>query len=171
MSPTKLTLFDIEQGLLDLMEAYQEAGAEESAAISEQLTEYVQAEIAKVDGIRSYLRHCDLMASAAKQEAELQTVRAKSWEQRSKALKSFCIYALGAAGKKFVEGRTGKLMVKANGGKRELVITSEGEIPDTYKFQVISYQIDKYLLRHDLENGAEISGAHLEPRGEHLEVK
>ncbi len=68
-------------------------------------------------------------------------------------------------------GRTGKLLIKANGGKRPLVITDESALPDTYTPMVITYPVDKDKLRADLEAGATVPGAYLDERGSHLEVR
>ena len=54
-----------------------------------------------------------------------------------------------------------------NGGKQPMEIT--GEVPDNYKRVV--YETDTEKIRKALENGEELTFAHLNERGEHLRIK
>lgn len=168
----KLSLWDIEAGLADLMEAREEAQDEAARNMVDQaITEYVQREVQKVDMIRAYLRHCEVMAKAAKEEAERQSRMQRAWEDRGQRLRAFCVSALQAFGRPRVEGRTGKLIVKGNGGLRPLLISDESQIPDEYKPAVVTYPVDKDKLRAALEAGLSVPGASLGERGVHLEVR
>lgn len=167
-----LTLWDIEAGLNQLMEAREEATDEAGrAAVDQAIAEYCQRELDKVDSIRSYLRHCDLMEQAAKQEAEHQAERAKAWAERGKRLKAFCLAAMQAFGRTSIEGRTGKLRIRTNGGKVPLIIADEAAIPSEYKPAVVTYPVDKDAVRQALESGTRVPGAALGEREVRLEVK
>jgi hypothetical protein len=169
---TSLTIWEIERGLAELVEAREEAADEATrTAIDQALTEYVEREVVKVDGIRGFLMHCNLMSRAAKEEADLQAGRSRLWEKRAERLKSFCVSTLQAFGRSRVEGRTGKLVVRGNGGPRPIVITDPGLIPSEFSPQVVSYPLDKDKLRKALEAGDEVPGAHLGERGVSLIVK
>ena len=168
---TKLSLWDIESGLHELMEAREEADATGILAIDQAILDYIHREIEKVDGVRAYLKHCDIMAKAAREEANRQQERAQRWESRRDRLRTFCLMTLEAFGRKRLEGRTGSISIRANGGLRPLVITSEADIPERFKIQVVSYQIDKAGLRVVLEAGETVPGAHLEERKNHIEVR
>lgn len=108
------------------------------AKIDEALAEYAQAEVRKVDGIRSmwrYLRDGHAIASA---EAEVQHQRAKSFERRLNALKSAVLIAMEMMPwrpdqPKKLEGETGSLMLRGNGGKRPVMISDESLVPDEFK--------------------------------------
>lgn len=166
-----LTLWDIEAGLHQLMEARDEAEDDPGrAAVDQAIAEYVNREVQKVDQIRAYLRHCDVMAKSAKEEAARQTQRAQAWEKRAERLRAFCLSALQIFGRTSVEGKTGKLRIRQNGGKVPLIIANEAQIPSEYKPAVVSYPVDKDAIRAALEQGTEVPGATLGERGVHLQV-
>lgn len=137
-----MNLYHIETDLAELMEA-RDSYVEDAqnlypsqeldaglAAIDQAIKEYAAREVAKVDGIRGYLRWAKVQIEAARAEMAVQMARARQLEADADRLKSFCIEALRAAGKKFVEGKTGKLSIQGNGGEQPLVITDESLIPD-----------------------------------------
>ena len=166
-----LSLFEIERDLAVLMDARAEADCEDGIKACDQaLAEYAAREVAKVDGIRAYLRHCEVMEEAATAEADIQRARAKAWGSRAEALEKACLLALEAAGKKSVEGRTGKLSVRNNGGKQPLVIDDESKLPSVYTPMIITNPVDREAVRRDLENGIPVPGAHLGERGKHLSI-
>ena len=108
---------------------------DEVTAIDNAIREYITAEIRKVDGIRAFWRHCELMASAAKEEAEVQTARSKAWKDRLDRLKDMVKLVMETIPfpenkPKKLEGRTGGLYLKANGGKQAVEIHDESLVPD-----------------------------------------
>lgn len=126
-----LSLFDIEAGLHDLLGAWQTAETPEAVAAAEQAIQaHVAAEIRKVDGIRRYYRACDAQEKAAKEEAAVQTARAKMWGSRRDRLKAFVFDVMQSFGVKKLEGETGSLQIKGNGGLQPLTITDSSLIPD-----------------------------------------
>ncbi|HET9304827.1 MAG TPA: siphovirus Gp157 family protein [Candidatus Sulfotelmatobacter sp.] len=126
------SLWDIESTLAELisLRAEMQDSGEETAALDQQIVEYVRKEIIKADGIASYLRHCDMMAKAAQEEAERLTHRAKSWTERAKRLKTVCVSIMAAMGRSKIEGRVNTLAVQANGGRCPLTVTDESLLPD-----------------------------------------
>jgi myo-inositol catabolism protein IolC len=139
--------------------------------VDQAIQEYAQREIAKVDTLRSYLRHCEVMEKAHREEAERQTRMAQLWEERDRRLKSYVLRALEAAGKTRVEGKTGVLKVQRNGGLAPMEIFDESSIPTKYTPMQISYPLDKEALRRDLAAGKDVPGARLGERGVHLRVE
>ena len=145
----ELSLYQLESQLSELIEMREQAvadrktavGAEpaektrEIEAIDNAIREYITAEIRKVDGIRAFWRHCELMAQAAKEEADVQAVRSKAWRNRLDRLKDTVKLVMETIpfpeGKpKKLEGRTGALYLKANGGKQAVEIHDESLVPD-----------------------------------------
>ena len=117
---------------------------DEVTAIDNAIREYITAEIRKVDGIRAFWRHCDLMAAAAKEEAEIQAARSKAWRSRLDRLKQTVQLVMETlpfpAGKpRKLEGRTGALLLKGNGGRPAVEISDESLIPD--ELQVVTVQM------------------------------
>lgn len=169
----KLPLYDVEKQLIELMEfrESEDLDPDARATVDAEIDRYIAAEIAKVDNIRGYLRHCEMMAGAARQEADRQASRARRWEARIDRIKSSCVKALRDAGKTKVEGRTGILRAQKNGGKLALEITDEKQLPTEYTPMVIMYPVDNEKLRADLEAGKYVPGAKLGERGFHLRTE
>lgn len=134
-----LKLAESEGDLPQTIERLNEEAVEIEAAI--QL--YIKTEIAKVDNIRAFWRHCELMRDAAKAEAETQAQRAKAWGSRLDRLKEICRAVMETipfpAGKPHkLEGRTGSLTLKANGGKQAVEITDESLVPDEFTRKTVT---------------------------------
>jgi hypothetical protein len=134
----RLTLWEIEQGWLDLIEARESAQSIElpeeraaaMAACEQALSDYIAREVQKVDGIRAIVRNLEAVVTMAKEERDYQNRRAKHAEDLIARIKDTAKGALEAVGKKKVEGRTGVLMVKGNGGLQSLDITDPSLLPD-----------------------------------------
>lgn len=131
-STQNLSIFQIESELAELMELRdtEELAPEERQAVDTQIANYVSRELTKVDNLRAYMRHCQIMADAAKVEADLQAKRANSWKTRLDYLKGCCLGAMEIMKKKRLDGRTGYLLAKANGGKQTLTIYDASLIPE-----------------------------------------
>lgn len=195
--PRNLSLFRIETELEELMQLREdpELMPEERAATEAAIAEYVNREVAKVDGIRAYLRHCEVMRDAANEEAKRQRELSTAWDARREKLMDLCYQVMQAAGKKKLEGKTGTLQIKGNGGRQPVTITEPSLIPDEYceyvgkvagslwrqiidKLPWIESTGEAEMVRTPrksqigdaLKNGA-VPGAHLEERGSHLECK
>ena len=99
----KLTLYDIETELLELLELRDEVAAEvrvtesdkkdqvwQLHVIDQQIAEYVKRECVKVDSIAGLLRECKARTEAAKKEEERLRARRKLREEQERRLKE-CI--------------------------------------------------------------------------------
>lgn len=131
---TDLTLWHIEAELSDLVnlrDQMAEAG-EDLAPIEQTIREYVGRELRKVDGIRAYLKHAEMMVHAAQNEANLQKERANVWQSRIDRLKEFCRATMDTWGAKRLDGATGSLILKGNGGRPAVTITDASLIPEDY---------------------------------------
>ncbi len=149
-----LTLWEIESSLMGLIEIREDPNSseEEKAVADSEIQKYVEAEIKKVDRIRNFLRHCDLMADAAKFEADAMRRRGQQWEERGRRLKELCITAMNARGQKRLEGQSGTLRIQAAGGKRALKITRDDLVPNQYRVATIvaNYSMARTLPLEDI---------------------
>lgn len=157
-----LSLFGIESGLHELVEAWQEAQTPEALAAAEQAIQaVVEAEVRKVDGIRAYLKFCDTMADAADHEARLQKERKQMWLERRDRLKAFVQGTMQAFGVRKLQGNTGTLSIKGNGALQPLTVADASMLPDELcdwtltitgtEWQLLKASISigrDYLLRH-----------------------
>jgi len=203
MTPSNqsLSLFAIEEQLIQLIAFAEDPDLtpEEREVAAGEIQKYVAAEVRKVDSIRGYLRHCEVMAWAARGEARRQLDNATIWENRQQRIKGYCFDAMQHAGLKKLEGNTGTLQVKGNGGVQPLQVNNESLVPEEYCDYVgrISGRMWRTVLkicaavsapdvskddvdlqrvpnnkrvREALASGP-VPGAQLLERGAHLEVK
>lgn len=234
-----LTLWQIEAELAELFNAREQLVelGEDLAPIDQAIQEYVAREVRKVDNIRGYIRHAEMMVAAAEAEAAKQKARAEAWQGRIDRLKAACKYVMETmpwqVGKtRRIDGSTGSLVLKTNGGKQAVTITKPELVPEElvqYDGQIAGAAMEslralvtsahglqnwvQWRSRRDVQieriphrgwigealgrqcddcNGygtkggekgdpkceacdgdgrARVPGAHLEPRGSHVEVK
>jgi hypothetical protein len=182
----RISLYEIEAGLSELMQAREEAeGPEEVAAVEQAIQEYVSREVKKVDGIRSYIKYAQMAQSDAAKAAEV-------WGQRIERLKGMVKGIMEATGQKRLNGVTGYFMLKGNGGLAPLNIQDD-VLPDEYRNITVTMPLDIWnaavmqiggipqagpgriepantRIREALKEGA-VPGAWLEDRGQHIEVR
>ena len=129
---SSLSLYAIEDALMQLIEMREDPTLQpdERAAVEQTLAEYVEREVVKVDNIRGFLKHCDMMAREAKAEAATQAERARLWEARADRVKLMCAAVMEKAGAKKLEGRTGVIRLKGNGGLVPLEVTDPAAVPN-----------------------------------------
>ena len=211
-----LSLWNIEQGIADLFERREEllsnpppfgASADDPdetydrqlMAVDLAIAAYIKAEVQKVDGVRGWWKHLEMMRDAAKDEARIMHDRAQAFDRQLTVLKNAILVTLEEmefrAGKpRKLEGKTGSISLVGNGGRRPVVITDEALVPDEYltvtvKMKASSYR--KLLVEHPtleifaskpepnltaiynaLESGMDgVPGAVLAPLGSHVRVK
>lgn len=148
----ELSLYQLESQLAELVEMREAATSEaEIAALDGVIADYLRAEIGKVDGIRAFWRHCETMIEAAKRERDAQNTRIQTWTGRLDRLKRTCCMVMESmpwresARSKKLEGRTGALLLKADGGKQAVEITDEALIPDEFKRVTVTLSRSAWL--------------------------
>lgn len=192
------TLWSIESGLADLMEQRQNATDEQRVDIDLAIVEHVKAEVRKVDGIRAMAKHLEMIRDAAWAEADAMKNRAQRAEQQLQVLKSAVQVTMEEMewrqGKpRKLEGKTGAISLKGNGGRQPVVITDESMIPDEYRtvtlkmngalwrricatvtelsgLQFVSKEPNLSLIGAALQVDEGVPGAVLAPRGQHVEI-
>ena len=134
MSAPNLSLWQIEESILGLSEIIEspDTTEEEKQAARAEIERWAEAEVAKVDRVRAFLRHCKVMEDAAKFEAMTMKSRGERWGERAKRLKEICMAVMDRRGVKRLEGQSGVLRIQVNGGKVALKITNEGLVPEEY---------------------------------------
>lgn len=114
----------------------------------------------------------NLQATSTAMDAEIKrlTQCKKSLENKISSIKSYYLENLAAIGKKKVLTNLGTMTVAKAGGKLPLKIDDEGSIPSDFFNQRTVYELDKEKIRTALENGTNVTGAHLEQRGLYLKI-
>lgn len=121
----------------------------------------------KADNYAKIIRELEIKANARREEAKRLTDSAKVFENRIKVLKNNLYNTMRLTGKTKFATNLFNFNIVANGGKRTLTI--DGDVPEEYTKTVIENDTDK--IRQDLEEGKELTFAHLEARGESLRIK
>ena len=200
LTPPKLTLWDIESAWVELMQARTEAEGlsvdereQAVAAVDEAIAQYTRSELQKADSIIGFCRHLKMLETSAKEQAAYQSKRAATAGALLSRIKGIAQSAMEAAGKKRIDGRTGYLLVKNNGGLAPLKI-QEDVLPDEYRDITITISAGMFevlrgihpelvsakatssvpandRIRKALAEGTGVPGAWLEERGSHIEVK
>lgn len=142
----KLSLWTIENALVELIQAREEVEAamygsssvpgdengeraQELIEIDRAIREYVRAEVGKVDNIRGFLKHAEMMRDAAAEEAKAQLKRAQAWGRRIDRVKQMVFDVMQESGQKRLNGEKGAFLVKGNGGLQPLIVTDEAAVP------------------------------------------
>ena len=203
LTPPKLTLWDIESAWVELMQARTEAEGlpmdereQAVAAVDEAMAQYTRSELQKADSIIGFCRHLKMLETSAKEQAAYQSKRAATAGALLSRIKGIAQSAMEAAGKKRIDGRTGYLLVKNNGGLAPLKI-QEDVLPDEYRDITVTIPLEMFHMLQDefpelgpvsapkatpafpandrirkaLAEGTGVPGAWLEDRGSHVEVK
>ena len=200
LTPPKLTLWDIESAWVELMQAHTEAEGlpmdereQAVAAVDEAIAQYTRSELQKADSIIGFCRHLKMLEASAKEQAAYQTKRAAIAGALLSRIKGIAQSAMEAVGKKRIDGRTGYLLVKINGGTAPLKI-QEDILPDEYRDVTVTMSLAALetvlkvfpdlsgikwspvipandRIRKALAEGTGVPGAWLEDRGSHVEVK
>lgn len=203
MSDLSLTLYDIESQLAQLVTMREEAADDlERQVIDEQIAEYLRAEIKKTDNIIPLLRNWEALALARKTEAARLIESAKVVTNRIDRLKEMIKTVMQSMpwpeGKpRKLEGTTGTLLLKANGGRAAVTVTDVSMVPvefcdyrgfitgkawskilsigDAHGFDFSEWegvQLEKIpRVGSMLANGEAVPGCRLEPKGEHIEIR
>lgn len=194
------SLFQIEKQLAGLVASREECETEEDRkAVDEAIALYVKKEIRKVDSIRGYLRHCDMMAEAAAEEVKRLSALGHTWKSRRERLLDLCRELMLEFGEKRLDGLHGSIVLKGNGGLQALEMGNPGLIPEEmcdYRGFITSkcwtaileacnrvgvspaewegVQLERVprqaMVREALKQGS-VVGARLQDRGVHVEVR
>jgi hypothetical protein len=154
------SLYEIHDHIAALFDTLDGADSPElRAEIESEINRYLEAEIRKVDGVASYLAHCEAQAGFAAQEIKRLQERKALWEQRFERVKQAAIAAMEECGAKKLEGRSSTLSLRACPPAVEIL--DEDLVPAEYKTSKTVVSIDKKALKATLEANAEIPGADL----------
>lgn len=121
----------------------------------------------KADNYAKIIKELEAKKNARKEEAKRLTESAKIFENRVNILKQSLFNIMKSIGKTKFTTNLFSFNIAKNGGKQALTIN--GEVPEEYTKIITENDTDK--IRQALEEGKELSFAHLEPRGESLRIK
>lgn len=121
----------------------------------------------KADNYAKIIKELEAKQKARKEEAKRLTESAKVFENRVNGIKKLLFNSMKTTGKTKFTTSLFTFSICKNGGKQALTI--DGYVPEEYTKTVVENDTEK--IRNELEEGKELSFAHLEPRGEGLRIK
>lgn len=137
-----------------------EAGGELDAELEAFFSELTDKFKDKAEAYHHMLEHLKFEEDFFKAEGAKYTAVAKSIRTAQERMKSTLKYVMEKQGVKEISGRTCRMVL--TNAKPSLDI-DEQKIPDAFKQQVVTYQVDKDRIRAELEAGREVEGARLVP--------
>ena len=144
-----MSLFEIDEALVALVESAQDEAAANGGELSGQLrtalADYVEAFGEKVDRIANYLKAQESFAELARREEERLSARRKSAENRAKGLKSFLSFWLLSRGFKQLKGRLNTITLSKN-SVDTLTIEGDAVIPDRFHKVTVQMSWDDWAI-------------------------
>lgn len=130
--------------------------------------ESIEGEIEdKADSYAKIIKEFEALREARKTEAKRLNESASVLDNRIKFLKGNLFNVMKETGKTKFNTELFSFNICKNGGKQALTI--DGDVPEEFTKTIIENDTDK--IRQALEDGENLSFAHLEPRGESLRIK
>jgi len=161
------SLYDLTAEFQALMEYADSTDPEDEQVFLDTLEGLMGCIEKKVDSYICVMDHMDAHKELLNREIDRLLGKVKAIESNEKRMKEALYGCMVAMDKKKLETDLHKISIAKNGGKMPMKIT--GEVPDN--FLKVIYEPDKDKIREALENGEALDFAHLEERGEHLNIK
>lgn len=164
---SNLSLYQIEEHFLLLIEAWEDARQQQSddlengldvlASSSEDrvreievdLDRYIQREVEKVDNIAGAIRHFQRMETLAKEESARLAARAAQAKAIADHIKERTIAVMEQMEKKVIPGQYNTLSIQGNGGVRPVNVRQPELVPD--EFMLVTVRMDRETF-HDFAN-------------------
>ena len=121
----------------------------------------------KASGYVSVIHQLEMEQEKAEELADDFKTKAEIRKNNIRRMKDALKWAMINANMDKVEAGDFTIKLQKNGGKQPMIITDT--VPDNFKR--IVYEDDKELIRKRLEEGEQLSFAHLEERGQHIVIK
>lgn len=134
----KLSLYQIEDNLMELLALSEEKDLEPEAAVAIELqvASYFLAEVRKVDRIVAAIRKCQSAAEECRKESARLASVAVAWEMREKRIKDNSKYAMQTHGVRVIETPQHKLRICGNGGLKPLFVDSQRDVDEFHDIAV-----------------------------------
>ena len=140
-----MTLYDIDDELLALIESIEDAGGEVTDDQETRLHALLDAREDKADGYIAVIRELDARAKAFADEAARLNSHAKSTGSKRDRLKARLLESMQRRGEEVIEGRLGKVRVQFSGSASVVVLADPEDLPE--RFQRVTVAADKTALK------------------------
>lgn len=137
-----------------------ESGGELDEQLEAFFNEIAEKKTDKAEAYHHMLEHLKFEEDFFKSEGNKYLTVAKSIRNAQERMKSIIKYVMEKEGIKEITGRTCRMVLTS--AKPALDI-DEQKIPDAYKQEVVTLEVNKNKIRAELEAGNEVQGARLVP--------
>ncbi|MBP5168922.1 MAG: siphovirus Gp157 family protein [Oscillospiraceae bacterium] len=160
--------------LFELADEYQQLfdmaiDEENPAVLADTLEAWLPVLEQKTSGYVNVIQRLDMEAKKAREIAEQFVLKAQARENSIKAMKNALMIAMDRMETKELPAGDYTIKIQKNGGKQAIQIDDEFEIPESMTKVIIEPDMDK--IRKALEDGQELTWAHLQERGRHIRIK
>ena len=160
--------------LFELADEYQQLfdmaiDEENPAVLADTLEAWLPVLEQKTSGYVNVIQRLDMEAKKAREIAEQFVLKAQARENSIKAMKNALMIAMDRMETKELPAGDYTINIQKNGGKQAIQIDDEIEIPESMTKVIIEPDMDK--IRKALEDGQELTWAHLQERGRHIRIK
>jgi hypothetical protein len=152
-------LWKIEQELEVLLDTLDVCPDEQRPQLEERISEYLTAEVHKVDKVGSVLSSLDNVVENAKHEIERLRERQQSAEKAAKRLEGYVLHVLRQRGGQPLRGQNVTFSVRRT---EALIVDDPGVVPDQWKRTTVNIDILKNPIKQALKAGEDVPGVHLE---------
>lgn len=118
-------------------------------------------------GYVAVINQLDMEAKKAKELSDAFKLKAETRVNAIGRMKDALKIAMDRIGTDKIDTGDFTIKLQKNGGKQPMIV--DGEVPND--FLKVIYEPDKDKIRKALEDGSELSFAHLEERGKHVVIK
>jgi hypothetical protein len=160
-------LWQIENELQALIDSLDVCSPEMLPELERRISEYVTAEIKKIDNIAGVLASLDAVQANAKAEIERLRARQQSAEKAAQRLEGYVLHVLRERDGRPLKGNNTTFLLRKS---EALVITDPTLIPDRWKRVTVLTDYPKAEIKRALKSGESVPGVHLEQR-DHLQRK
>lgn len=162
------TLYSLSTEYEQLMDLAISTDPEDEQAFADTLEGLTGIINTKLDDYAVVMTHLQGRVDMIQNEIERLQAMKQTIENHEKRMKSTLLFVMNEKlHQKKIQTDFHTFTVCRNGGKQPMEITDE--IPD--EFQRVVYEPDMEKIRRALEDGVQLSFAHLNDRGEHLKIK
>lgn len=135
-----LTLFQVEQSLILLVESAEEEGL--TPELEQALIQYLEGAVEKRDRVAEFILFCEGMSELAKSEVKRLQARQKHFEATAERVSSMVLRVLDFLGLSKLEGRTHTL--KKRKCPASVKVIEEEKIPSAYKRITITLPLPEW---------------------------
>lgn len=156
-----MNLLSIVSSLHEIERAILENNGELTPELENALSVQTISKERKIDAYHAIIERCGSIEKELKTKIDLLSSVIKNTRKIEQKLKFNLKQAMIETGQKELSGESMRFLLVDQGTKLE--VTDETQIPHTYFKEITTTELDKETLKNDLEQGAMICGATLEP--------